>query len=209
MEVVISSRSGKSRQTRWTPTAARKEEILDCAEKLFAARGYRSTTLIDIAEEIGIAKATVFHHYRTKEQILFELYTRAMDLALTRLAAVDDEVGEPERVLNAMLREHALVILHNRELFTIFFGEEDGLMPDHLAQISAQRRQYFGSLIGPIEQLAAAGRLRVSGPSWVIARTLLGAGSWTHRWVDPERGMSDDEISESIARVMLHGLVGS
>ena len=48
----------------------RREEILDAAEALFASDGYASTSTNDIIDRVGIARGTLYYHFRSKEEIL-------------------------------------------------------------------------------------------------------------------------------------------
>ena len=48
----------------------RKEEILDAAEKLFAAKGFENTSTGDILDAVGIARGTLYYHFKSKEEIL-------------------------------------------------------------------------------------------------------------------------------------------
>ena len=56
--------------------AERKNEILDAAEELFAARGYEATSTGDILDRVGIARGTLYYHFRSKEEILDALTER-------------------------------------------------------------------------------------------------------------------------------------
>ena len=195
------------RPARGRRSSSRRNEILASAAKLFAQQGYRPTTLTELAEAIGIAKATLFHHFRTKEQILFELYAQAMDLALARLAAVDDPGRDPADVVREMVREHTLVILQNKALFTIFFDEESGLEPEHLAKVKDQQRDYINLISRRVSELIAAGRVRGGVHPRIAVQALLGAGSWTYRWVESGRDLTDEQIADMIAALTLDGLV--
>lgn len=54
----------------------RKEEILDAAEELFTAKGYDGTSTTDILERVGIARGTLYYHFKSKEEILDALTDR-------------------------------------------------------------------------------------------------------------------------------------
>jgi AcrR family transcriptional regulator len=197
-------RRRKSRHTR--------EEMLAQAAALFADRGYRVTSLSDLADTIGIAKATLFHHFRTKEEILFELYTQAMELATARIMAVDARDDDPDVVLRAMFREHTLLILENRTLFTIFFSEESELTEPHAAAVRAQQTDYINLIARRVSQLIDSGRIKRSVHPRLAVQICLGAGSWTYRWVEPGKSRRDaelsaEEIASTIADVMLDGLL--
>jgi TetR/AcrR family transcriptional regulator, cholesterol catabolism regulator len=199
--------TGSPARARGRPSRFTREEMLAQAAEMFADRGYEVTTLGDLAEGIGIAKATLFHHFRTKEQILFELYARAMDIALERLVAVDHANADSATALLAMVREHTLVILQNRAVFTIFFDEEGGLEPEHLAKVRDQQREYINLISHRVTDLIADGRVASDVHPRIAVQTLLGAGSWTYRWVEPSRGQTNEEIADAIARFTVYGLL--
>jgi len=51
---------------------SRREELLTVATKLFAARGYHGTRMDDVADVVGLNKATVYHYYASKSLILYD-----------------------------------------------------------------------------------------------------------------------------------------
>ena len=57
----------------------RKNEILDAAGILFTEKGYDNTSVTDIMNAVGIAKGTLYHHYKSKEDILNALIKRQTD----------------------------------------------------------------------------------------------------------------------------------
>lgn len=65
--------------------AGTRERILQIAQELFVDHGYAATSIADIAEGLGTSKAALYHHFKSKEQILEELLATA-EAALTRLA---------------------------------------------------------------------------------------------------------------------------
>ena len=65
----------------------RKKEILDAAEELFIAKGYDETSTSDILEKVGIARGTLYYHFKSKEEILDALIARIMQEAEWRVKA--------------------------------------------------------------------------------------------------------------------------
>lgn len=72
----------------------RKSEILDTAERLFTTKGYNQTTILDILNEIGIAKGTFYYYFKSKEEV--------MDAIIMRIVNTDaiaaKEIAEAEGV---------------------------------------------------------------------------------------------------------------
>jgi AcrR family transcriptional regulator len=186
---------------------ARREHILDCAAKLFADRGYDATSLGDLADASGIAKATLFHYFKTKQQILFELYDRALRYAQDRISAVDDPVGDSEEVLRSMVREHALLIMREQRLYTLFFAEENSLDPETREAVRARQAEYLTQIGRRVIDLQKNGRVAADISPIIAVQTMLGAGSFTHKWFSSDREAPDTVIAKFIADIAVAGLL--
>ena len=85
----------------------RKNEIMDAAESLFVSRGYDSTTISDILEAMGIARGTLYYHYKSKEEVLDNIIARrgAAGAAAAEAIARDDTLSVPEKLFRIMLAQ--------------------------------------------------------------------------------------------------------
>jgi len=83
----------------------RKNEILDAAAALFAEKGFDHTSTNDILEAVGIAKGTLYHHFKSKEAIMDAIIERQSERMLTaaRHAAEDHSIPVRERILRVIL----------------------------------------------------------------------------------------------------------
>ncbi|MBP3469300.1 MAG: TetR/AcrR family transcriptional regulator [Lachnospiraceae bacterium] len=83
----------------------RKNEILDVAEKLFCAKGFDYTSTNDILNEIGIARGTIYYHFKSKEDILDAMIERLTNQMVAKAAiiALDDSIPVLERLTRTML----------------------------------------------------------------------------------------------------------
>lgn len=83
----------------------RRNEILDVAERLFCAKGFDNTSTNDILAEIGIARGTLYYHFRSKEDILDAMIERLTNQLIEKAAviAMDESVPVLERLTCTML----------------------------------------------------------------------------------------------------------
>lgn len=83
----------------------RKQEILDAAETLFNSNGFDATTISDIINSVGVARGTIYYHFKSKEDILDALIRRqeAQLLAAARLVAADKSIPVLERLVKAVM----------------------------------------------------------------------------------------------------------
>jgi len=105
------------------PAIDKRRQILDAAVRVFARQGFHSTRVADIADEAGVAYGLVYHYFKSKEEVLNELFTERWSLLL---AAIDeaDAGGRPPR---AKLEAVAAFIIqsyrHDPELMKVIIVE--------------------------------------------------------------------------------------
>lgn len=190
-----------------TSGSERREHILECAATFFSTKGYDATSLGDIAEASGIAKATLFHYFKTKQAILFELYDQALRFAQERITAVDDPYEDPEIVLHRMVREHALLIMEEQQLYRLFFSEDSSLDEETQRAVADRQTDYLKQVARPVKQLQDAGKVANRVNPLVAVQIMLGAGSFTFKWFDASRPAPTTEVAELIAELTVQGLL--
>lgn len=99
-----------------------RDRILLAALELFATRSYKAASMRQIAEEVGITKASLYHHFRSKQEILEELLTpllNELDAVLTRAAG---ERGLAAR-RRQLLEESADALLDHRHVLSLLLHD--------------------------------------------------------------------------------------
>jgi AcrR family transcriptional regulator len=86
-----------------------RQRLTDAALRLFEERGYSDTTVDDIVAEAGMSQRTFFHHFPTKEAVLFEGHAERLDAAIARLRAA------PHTNLSQALREVGMSVVDSVE----------------------------------------------------------------------------------------------
>lgn len=83
----------------------RKAEILDAAEKLFMTKGYDNTCTNDILDEVGIARGTLYYHFRSKEEILNAVIERMVNSLSAKAQSIANrkEIPAMQRVALAIM----------------------------------------------------------------------------------------------------------
>src|SRR5258708_31050308 len=79
--------------------ASRRDELLELAATMFAERGLRATTVRDIADSAGILSGSLYHHFKSKEQMVEEVLRDFLDWLFTQYQEIVDREADPlERV---------------------------------------------------------------------------------------------------------------
>jgi TetR/AcrR family transcriptional regulator, cholesterol catabolism regulator len=192
--------SGRRSDVRWS-------EILDGSAAVFARRGYAQTTIEDIADEVGINRATLYYYVGTKEELLVALLDGPIDTLRTRLEEVAERPLPARDKLVAALREYARTIAELPALF-IFLSENvhrvmTGPEADH---IRANADRYGRVLARIIDDGAANGEFRSDIDAQTVVLGILGMFNWMHRWFDPRGRKSLMDFGEDFIALALSAL---
>lgn len=110
---MATTRAGRPRLTeRRRPGTTAREEILDAAGELFTTRGYASTSTRAIAEAVGIRQASLYHYFKTKDELLSALLHQTVTPTLEFLSALH----RAEPPLSVYQRLHALAAFDGAQL---------------------------------------------------------------------------------------------
>ncbi|HDR4734025.1 TPA: TetR/AcrR family transcriptional regulator [Bacillus cereus] len=85
----------------------RRKEILETAERLFLTKGYTKTTVNDILKEIGIAKGTFYHYFKSKEEVMDEIIMRVIkeDVAKAKVIVSNPNIPVLEKLFRVLMEQ--------------------------------------------------------------------------------------------------------
>jgi AcrR family transcriptional regulator len=115
-----------------SPRGVVRERVLGAALELFAEHGVSGTSLQMIADRVGVAKASVYYQFHTKEDIVLTLMSPLFD-DLARLVKLADSVSSAEARRDVAVSGLVELAVRNRSLTTVFFGDPavDELVRSH------------------------------------------------------------------------------
>lgn len=181
----------------------RRRQVQEVALRVFAQRGYRATSMQDLASEAGMAKASLYHYFSSKEELLTELYEEVLRenvLAVTRIAAAEHAAVE---ALTAVIVDRVVYTCRNRQLLNIFFEEEAELPPRMRTRLIRVRRAYEDTILDILERGCASGEMVLETRPRVFVNTILGAANWVYKWYDAKGPLTPEEIGRDMAKILL------
>ncbi|WP_241195105.1 TetR/AcrR family transcriptional regulator [Streptomyces sp. ADI93-02] len=156
----------------------KRQAILDAAFTVFARRGYENACVREIAEEAGVAKPTVYHHLRDKENLFRQAIEAAADTAMAENLAVAERLRAPGDDLRAALEDTAYRMLQvccgerARALRRLTYAQVGGF-PDLIAAVQDRTQGRLGeALADRLARLSLAGRLRPCDPAQAAEQLL-------------------------------------
>jgi AcrR family transcriptional regulator len=197
-----------SRQAPLTASGElRRAEILEAAAALFDELGFHRTTTAAIADRVGTAKATVYHYFRAKHDILYAIHDEWIDELLALFEATTATTDDPVETIRAVTRDIVQLIDQKPGHVRVFFEYFRELPPDLRASAKVKRDRY--------EELVEAAVLRgmqQGSMAWQNPRTasfaLFGMCNWAYQWYRPGGELTHDEVSDQLFQIFMSG-VGS
>ena len=127
------------------PPVDKRRQILDAAIRVFARQGFHATRVSDIADEAGVAYGLVYHYFKSKDEVLNELFVERWSLLLQASEEADRQLETPREKLAAVAGFIFDSYRHDPELMKVIIVEvtraANSFGRTHLEEI---RRAYEG-----------------------------------------------------------------
>lgn len=168
----------------------RREQILEIATHLFQ-KGFRATSLDQVAAEMGVTRPALYYYFRSKEELLAAIYDRAVGVLIDRAAALFAQGLEPDALLRRLIEVHVRTMLQERPIVRVYFQEKDSLGEVASRSVKAKEVEFTKMMASAIKAGQAKGVFR-SGDPELMVNAILGMLIWVHEWYRPERHREDD-----------------
>lgn len=190
-------------RSRTAKGRSRRRQILTTATRLFSERGYVHTSLMDIADQLGITGPAIYYYYASKDHILLEIRQGIIDRAIERIEEVLADEPPPQEAMETILRLHLETLLDNVEA-TIVVDRERGHLPEEIERAQrAKERQYERYIRDVYVDGVAAGVFDDVDPT-VAVGTLLAGCNWACH-LGGNRAKST--VVESIVGLLMRAIV--
>jgi AcrR family transcriptional regulator len=192
------------------PPSERRAHLIRLAADLFAEKGFRATTVREIADAAGILSGSLYHHFDSKESIGDEILRSFLDDVLSGYRAVSSstDAGDPRVAIERMVRSSTAALSRHRAALT--------MLQNDWAYFSAQKRfAYLRTAMKEIEQTwiaqlergVATGEFRSDLDARLVYRLLRDILWIPTSWKQARgRSWSTDEIVDGLLRLLFDGI---
>jgi len=184
----------------------RKEQIYRTAARLFSDVGYRATSMRDIAAAMNMKAGSLYSHISSKEDVLWEIVSRAADEFDAALAPVRASPLGPAEKLRVALEAYADVVARNLEFAAVLFHEWKHLSPEKRGQIAARRNAVERVFRDILTEGVAQGVFDPALNVKLTAVQALSGANWLPQWFRPEGALSARDVADTFADVLLRGV---
>lgn len=185
-----------------------RERILRAAAALFRRQGFNGTSMQDLAQQVGLTKSSLYHHFPSKQALLSEILELTIERATPSVRSIA-EGGLPatERLRQAVV-QHLIELIHDQDSVACFVEEGRFLTPDYRPAHLAKRDRYEGYFRRIIEDGVSAGEFRRVDVH-LASLAVLGMCNSAATWYRPEGELEPEEIASEFAELAARALGAS
>lgn len=181
-----------------------REMILARAAALFARGGYPGTSMNQVAEACGLSKATLYHYYRDKYQLLVSIaeehVTRLQGIVDEALAQEETPQGQMRVLIRRLVEEYASAQNEHR----VLTEDVKFLQPEDRERILGKERDMVAAFARVVTALRPD--LKEAAMSKPLTMLLFGMVNWMFTWMRPRGALAYEDMAPVVADLFLGGL---
>lgn len=182
-----------------------KRAIFESAIKVFSKSGYDGATVDDIAVNAGVAKGTLYYHFKSKEEIFRFIITEGIEIIRERLEQVEGKEHDALSKIKALCRIQLNLVYENKDFFKVIMSQ---LWGQEMRQLELRDKieKYIHSIEIYIKGAMEEG-LIIKGEANFMAYSFFGVLCSAAIYELLNKDMQNiDELVDSLMKYILHGI---
>jgi AcrR family transcriptional regulator len=195
----------KNRARRPEISGKTPKKLIDVAIDLFSRKGFKGTSIRDIASEMGMTTSNIYHYFGTKAGVLSAIERQTLEPIIQEFRRITSLDLPPLNRFILLIKTHLIYMDTHRKESKIFSLSEETLSGKNDLN-KKFHKETFSIYRSEIERLLSSeGR---KGNSTIAAFNTLGTVIWFLRWYHPGGHNSIEEVINAIIEYVLHGIIG-
>ena len=183
-----------------------RQRIVAAAVALFAEQGFDATSVNQVVVRAGVAKGALYHHFDSKDDLLYEVYRELVDRQLAGLQEILARRLDPESTLRALIDDLVVTTAASAAEAKVFARESHRLGDANQARVRAARRRIHDAVIELVRRGQAAGDFAPVASPEMVSFTLFGVINSLPVWYRPDGPKRPGELAAELAALILAAL---
>jgi len=186
---------------------SRRDELLDLAAAMFAERGLRATTVRDIADSAGILSGSLYHHFKSKEQMVEEVLRDFLDWLFGRYHQIVETETDPLARVTGLFMASFEAIEHRHAQVVIYQDEAKRLSSlPRFAFVDERNREQRTMWVNVLKQGVAEGCFRPDLDVDLVYRFIRDTTWVSVRWYQPGGQLTAEQVGRQYLAIVLGGI---
>ncbi len=183
-----------------------RDRVLDAAVVLFAQQGYDATSVAQVIERAGLTKGGFYHHFASKDALLYEVYGDLISRQLERMDEILARRLPPADTLRALILDLVESTAASAQQALVFWRELHRLGDEHTAAYRQERRRYHDEVRKLIRNAQASGAFAKVASADTITFTIFGVINELPLWYRPSGRKKPAQIATELSDFVLAAL---
>lgn len=186
--------------------AGARGRIVAAAVELFAAQGFDATSVNEIAMRAGVAKGGLYHHFGSKDELLFEVYRELIDRQLAGMRSIQASGLPAAEALHALIVDLVETTTDKVAEAKVFSREGHRLTDANQRRVRRARRAMHDAVLELVRDAQARGEFEAVSSPEMVTFTLFGVINELPVWYQPGGKKRPADIAEELSRLLLAAL---
>ncbi len=186
-----------------------RDKIIHSSLHLFEKHGFHGVTVNQIVESTGTSKGGFYHHFTSKDELLFVIHDTFITYVLEKAYIAKNTYDSPTKKLQEIIKSFVQVFDLYKPHISVFYQENVYLKADYEELIKKKRDQFKNIIIDTIHEGKASGDFREDLSEEITGMAILGMVNWTYKWYKKSGEKSIDEIGNIYVDLIMRSILNN
>jgi len=186
---------------------SRRDELLELAAAMFAERGLRATTVRDIADSAGILSGSLYHHFKSKEQMVEEVLRDFLDWLFGRYQEIVEGETDPLKRVEGLFMA-SFEAIEDRHAQVVIYQDEAKRLSSlpQFAFVDERNREQRTMWVNVLKQGVAEGCFSADLDVDLVYRFIRDTTWVSVRWYQPGGPLTAEQVGRQYLAIVLGGI---
>lgn len=186
----------------------RRAAIANAAATLFVSEGVGYVSMDDIASAVGLAKPSLYHYFRTKDDILFAIHEQTIGFLASHFEKRKATGASPTERLHGIFIDTFALVDQLPGYSRVVMEELRHLEPELRTVVIENQERYSREVRELFEAGIRSGEFR-EADSHVLTLALFGMVNWSHQWYSPGGRRRPKQLADEFFEIFVRGVGAS
>jgi len=184
-----------------------RERLIKAGIDLFYKKGYPNTTIRDIGEKAHISTSVIYHYFKDKEEVLFEIIQIAGDDLFKLLHDIIEAEKDPVKCLEKMIKAHMVDWCLKRKKESKIIVMDDAWLTRERRKINIEsQRELYSLYKDRLAELKEKG-LIIDADLTVLCFSIFGIVAQSIRWFNERGPLTKEEVAQNVINILFNGIL--
>jgi AcrR family transcriptional regulator len=185
------------------------EKLMRVSVDLFAEYGYAQTSVQQIVDAAGVTKGALYHYFKSKDDLLFDIYDRLLSMQREHLDAIVARGLDAQATIRLVCEDVIITSIEGLADGAVFFRSQHMLSEKRQREVKKRRREYNDAFETILENGRAAGVFRTDIPPAILIANFFSDVHYLAQWYSPGGPLTKQQVASELTDLYLAGLLAT